>query len=300
MKIMKLLDDYNIPYTTAGNSRNVQRGWIGLTCPFCDDHSDHLGYNVDEDIGFNCWRCGTHGIYDTLSKLLNIPKKQVRSLINSYGGRQGFSGNNKVIKIGTKTHNLPPITTKLLSNHKKYLRSRRFDPDYIEKEWGVMGTGPYAELDGIDFKHRIIIPIYWNGKRVSFQSRDVTKKAEQAYITCSKEREIIHHKDIIYGPKTINSDIGIIVEGVTDVWRLKYNTYATLGIKFTLKQVRIISKMFKKVFIIFDSESQAIRQAEKLETELNFRGVETQIIKMKNDPASLDQTEADELVKSIL
>lgn len=299
MRIKDLLSDYDIPYD-EGSTKNVQEGWIGIQCPFCDDTSNHLGYNIEEDKGFNCWKCGYHSPVDTIKELLSVSRRRAYSLIKAYGGQSISHEANKIVKVGLKAHNLPPSTGELGSLHKRYLKSRGFDPEKIANIWGVMGTGPFSKMDNTDYKHRLVIPIFWDGMRVSFQTRDVTRKAGIKYITCPEEREIIHHKNIVYGLQEYLGDTGIVTEGVTDVWRLGTNSCATFGINYTLKQVRVISKIFKKVFIIFDNDKKARKQAEKLEAELKFRGTDAINITIEDDPGSLSQEEADNLVKELI
>jgi len=44
--VEQFLYDYSVSYTTSG--KNVSQGWIGVQCPFCDDHSSHGGFNINE------------------------------------------------------------------------------------------------------------------------------------------------------------------------------------------------------------------------------------------------------------
>ena len=89
------------------------------------------------------------------------------------------------------------------------------------------------------------------------------------------------------------------MEGITDVWRLGSAAFATFGIEFTQEQVREIKKHFDEVFVIFDDEPQAVRQALKMVAELRFRGVRAQHVPIVGDPGGMSQTDADNLVKSL-
>jgi DNA primase len=155
-------------------------------------------------------------------------------------------------------------------------------------------------LDGANFKHRILAPIDWKGETVSWQTRDITNKATNKYITCSKPREIIHHKHILYGKTEKWKDVGFLVEGITDVWRLGSLAFATFGIKYKPAQLRIIAKQFKRVFILFDSDPQAIIQAQKIKADLIFRNVGAIIIPMESDPGAMKQKDANNLIKDLL
>jgi DNA primase len=190
----------------------------------------------------------------------------------------------------------------LQSNHRHYLESRDFDPDLLEREWNLLGTGPYSVLDHINYKHRIIIPFFWDGEEVSFDSRDITDKDPGRYKACPKDRELIPHKNILYGKQSQWKDTGICVEGPTDVWRLGVHSFATSGIKYTSKQVRLMSKSFKRIWVMFDNDPQAIIQAKKLTAELRFRGVEAMLIEsiIASDPGSMKQKDANYLIKQLI
>ena len=161
-----------------------------------------------------------------------------------------------------------------------------------------------VNLKIINFKQRLVIPIYWNGRIVSFQTRDITDRSGVKYIACPKYREIIHHKHILY-VNPINWEImkggrGVVVEGVTDVWKLGDFSIATFGIKYKMEQVRILAKHLKEIVIIYDFENQAQQQADVLIKQLEFRGVQVAKEKIENDPGSLSYDDAKHLMKQIM
>ena len=170
----------------------------------------------------------------------------------------------------------------------------------LRMNWDIRSTGPISLLDGINYSHRILIPIYWENKQVTFQARDVTDKHPLKYMACPKNRELIHHKHIVYRHPEAQNDIGIAVEGVTDVWRFGKVAFATFGIEYTRQQVRLIAGLYKEVIVIFDDEPQAQRKAKELVADLQFRGVPARSIIIKGDPGSMSQKEANKLLKQIL
>ena len=180
MDIIQFYKDYEISYWTRG--KNTTKGWVNVQCIFCEDDSNHLGYNLVEDKGFRCWICGFHRVDDTIAELAGVSIKKARQIIKRYEGISQADIEPKK-EIGTKPFQLPSGTTQLKKLHRVYLKERGFDPDDLKEKWGLKGTGPVGFLDHYDFKLRLIIPIYWNGKMVSFQSRDVTNKANLNYIT---------------------------------------------------------------------------------------------------------------------
>jgi DNA primase len=93
----------------------------------------------------------------------------------------------------------------------------------------------------------------------------------------------------------------ICVEGITDVWRLgPAAAFAVFGITYTPYQVRAISKLFDEVIILFDPESQAQKQAKKLEYDLLGKNVKAWRVTRDTDPGDMTQADANHLVKQLL
>jgi hypothetical protein len=308
MDIERLYYDYNIDFLTEGH-KHCRTNWVHTPCPFCTGNPGyHLGFNMVGDY-FVCWRCGWKPIPLAISKLTRLPEVEVRKIIKGYGIIS--SGTHlEVLPVPKQPHLLPSHTEPMNQYHKKYLKKRGFDPEKLEREWNLMGTGPIATLDNgkegkeqklINYKSRVLIPYIWNNQQVSFDARDITDKSPYKYLACPLAREVIPHKDILYGNQEKWGNKGICVEGTTDVWRLGGKAFATSGIKFTTPQVRAISKVFKRVFIIFDGEeAEAIKQARKLKRQLEFHGVKAFIEKIEGDPGSMKQDDANHLVKTLL
>jgi hypothetical protein len=310
MDIIQFYTDYNIPHFTEGY-KQCRPGFVNIDCPFCTGNpGPHLSYNLDQDF-YVCWRCGWKPIELTISKLLGVSEKEARSISKQYGGKTFHK--EPVVLLNTKPFKLPSNSLPLQTSHKKYLESRNFDPDKLEKEFGLLGTGPISRIKdkdySIDYRFRIVIPFYWKGNIVSFDARDITDQHISKYMACPKDREIMPHKSILYMSRLLRQEkfeTGICVEGPSDVWRLGRSSFATSGIGFTTDQVHLISKMFKRVAVIFDGPSTTSKElaahekATILIGELKFRGVNAFRVEIKGDPGSMEQKEADYLVKQIL
>jgi len=300
MDIIKLYQDFSIPYQTEGH-KHCRPGWVNIECPLCTGEHEglHLGFHLDGNY-YSCYRCGGNSIYKVLSALLKITNyKELKAIIERYD-TVILKSKEPLVKMRAKAHRLPSNCEPLQANHRHYLEKRGFDPDYLESTWGLLGTGVYSKLDNIDYKHRIIIPFYWEGKQVSFDSRDITGKDPGRYKACPKDRELIEHKHILYGKQTEWKDSIILVEGCTDVWRLGVKSASVSGIKFTPKQVRVIAQIFKRVAVCFDDDPQAKIQANKMIAELKFRGVDAFRVDIEGDPGSMKQEDADYLVKQLI
>ena len=298
MRILDLYRDFNLDFKTEGH-KHCREGWVNVECPFCTGNPGyHLGFELQQEY-FYCWRCGFHPVVPTLSKLLNLPVFKVKGIIKEYGGKSVLM---HTIKEPDKLpFKLPTGTSELMQPHLRYLEKRGYNSLKIIEDWKIKGTGPHAILDKLNYKNRIIVPIYWNGLLVSFVARSINPKDAYRYLVCPKDREIVFHKNILYGNQRKWKRVGICVEGVTDVWRLGGNAFATFGIEFKRKQVREMVRAFDFIYVMYDNESQANVQAEKLMAELNFAGVKTKRIHAPTkDPGSMNQDDADYLVKQLM
>jgi len=304
MDIESLYRDHNIDYVSDSGHRHARQGWVNTSCPFCTGNPGyHLGYDTHGK-KFVCYRCGGHSAQNTISELLHVTYKEAKKLLKQYGAHIGRQ-HKMTHKIRTMSFKLPSNAEELQERHIKYLIKRKFDPDYLIKEFKLLGTGMMSKLKAKDdkilnYKHRIIIPFYWDNEIVSFDSRDITEKAINKYQACPLERELIEHKHILYGRQDKWNDTAVCLEGPTDVWRMGFNSFATSGIKYTPKQLRLIAKLFKRVPVIFDDEPQAIKQADKLVSDLKFRGVDAFRVDIQGDPGGLEQSEADYLMKQLI
>lgn len=301
MSLIDLYNEFGINYATEEHP-SVSRGWVGVHCPFCSGSQDyHLGAHL-QTWGFNCWRCGKHQTVDVLVTLLGVSEARARSLIRQYregGAETERRETNKHIQI--KPFKLPSFTGPLQVGHEIYLEKRGFDPFKLEKQWGLLGTGPVSMLDHVSYKFRIVAPIMWDGQQVSFQARDYTGKADRKYMACVPEREFKSHKTILYGQQKAWGETGICVEGITDVWRLGPKAFATFGIEYTTEQVLAINDHFSRVVILFDPEPQAQSQARELASRLRACGTDTVIERLTGtDPGGMAQDDADALVRDLL
>jgi hypothetical protein len=299
MRILELYSDFHIDHATEGY-KHCRPGWVNVPCPFCTGNEGmHLGYNMEEDY-YNCWRCGGKFPDKVIARLLTISIPEARKLIKQYGGTSHRSRKEPKAKINLTPFKYPSGEIKLKSNHKRYLVGRGFDPEHLEAVWGVSGTGPVAYLDGTNYSHRILAPITWGGREVSFQTRHMKSTPEFKYLACPMAREIIHHQRILYGKPLEWGRRGVCVEGITDVWRLGVRSFAVFGIDYTPYQAEEIKRHFDEVIILFDPDPQARKQAEKLRDKLEYYRLKCHIEDIQQDPGSMSQDDANHLMKQLL
>lgn len=291
MDIREFLDKNGIEYKTEG--KNVSAKWLGICCPFCNDFSFHGGIKPSNPVWFSCWRCGNFHLNRVISSILHLSYRESQKRIDEAELSQNIPEKQE---YGSKPFSLPYGCSSMKHTHKGYLKERKFDPDILEREYNLLGTNHQG-----DYPHRIIAPIFFNGRIVSFQGRDITDKQRERYKACVNEKEIIHHKNILYNIDNAKKYKSCIVtEGITGVWRLGEQAVCTFGIKYTLAQAELLRK-FKKILILFDEDNKARQQADKLQCYLETFNVEVINMVMTDgrDSGELTVKETKQLIQEI-
>lgn len=295
------LQDYRINYYEGDyHHPHCRPGWIQIECPICSGNPGlHLGFNIQDGYAV-CWRCGFKNIDYIIRALTGCSYSEATRIRRKYGGEKIIRRYERAPKENPKINvKFPPGTKKINTRHKRYLESRNFDPNEIIMQWDIKGTGRL----GRD-KNRIIVPIYFNDALCSYTGRSIIEiDGIERYITCDKDNERRHHKYCLYGYDKVPFNTVLIVEGVTDVWRMGIGTVGTFGIKFTKTQVLLIANKFKKAFVLFDeTDPQAIEQGEKLTIELAALGCESEQIftGLDKDPGNFTNDEANYIIRELL
>jgi len=293
--IQAILDDLNIPYTTRG--KNVSQGWVGTQCPFpgCDDNSNHLGLNLDSPV-VSCFSCGRSGNYlSYLAAKLNSWNKALE-VIKKHTPRELKKQHLRIEKSRINQVTLPPEATKTPSKYQKqYIKGRGYDLKELEILYDFYYCGPIG-----DWKNRIIIPVYYHNKLVTFSSIDIADNSKLRYKHESKERSIIHCRELLYGMEQIaNKSIVMVVEGFFDKARIVQNCVSTMGTLVTETQLQLLTK-FKKVITVFDGDSAGRKNSKKIADNLSvFTEVERVLLPKEKDPDSLGCQDIKELQNMI-
>ena len=315
VNIKDYLRSRNIPFWTEG--KNVKDGWVNIQCPFCDDRSNHLG--ISPTGGINCWRCPTTGTIiklvmklegvnlpiavERLRNFLGVPDaverlqnfKTYQNIDKNFEGvlpmnkaprTQNFKSVNDIFSAEKISHELYPA-------YADYLTSRKFDPYYLQTKYKLHSGGSIGK-----YKNRIIIPFFLHGKMITFTSRDITNRSSVPYLHLPEIEVGTSPKLEIYNIDSCKDTI-IVVEGPIDVWRIGDGCGATSGIKFTHKQVLILSQ-FKRVFILYDAEEEAQTQALRLANNLSMKVPHVENISLsEGDPGELNEEDVKHLRKEI-
>jgi len=294
---LQFCKDYNIDYQIIAD------GWVNVECPICRHHGDRGykgGFNIYGGY-FNCWACGGHNLNTVIMELLGIQYHEVENVLAPYLNQLSV---RKQLNKKTSTVNKIELPIDTLDDHcKRYLIKRNYDPELIEEKYKVTGTpliGPWAG--------RLIIPIYYNKKLVSFQGRSLYSKAKckelniLRYKTLEPEASVVNPKTVLYNLDNCTKDYGALFEGAFDVWRFGNNCMATLGTSTTPEQHILLAERFKKLFIIFDPEKEAQERAEKLARQVSaLGGINVEVIntELKHDPGDMSNKEVNYIKKEL-
>lgn len=286
--------DFGVNNKSEGH-KHTRHGWVNSPCPFCMGNAGyHLGFNLSADF-FRCWRCGFHSTTEVIREIAGVSWGKAKDLLKEYytGTRQ--VGEWKRKKAGATQLHFPAGTGEMGPPEMLYLARRDFDPDRTTDTWRLKATGPIG-----DYRLRIIAPIRYNGKLVSYQGRDRTDKQPLKYKACAIEQEVIHHKEILYGLDEVPGREAILVEGITDVWRLGPGAVAGFGIEMKQSQILLLAEKFSKIYVMFDDDPQAIKEAREIAYNLAMVGTDTELCFIKGDPGALDQATADKYVRQLI
>jgi len=274
--IQDLLREWGVPYVEAGG-RHTREGWIGTDCPQCGPNSNkfHLGFNLAGRYFF-CWRCGWLPARKVLT-LWRVPEEGIRLFGETRPVRQ-------VKQPVAGRLREPAGRGPLLSVHRSYLERRGFDPEELERIWGLEALGPWA----LRLSWRIYIPIFHRGQRVSWTTRAVGGKVQPRYISAAPAEEAVPHKSLVYGLDFCRDSI-VVVEGPTDVWRIGPGAGPLMGAAYTPSQVKLIAQIPRR-FILLDRD--AYRVARRLAGELGaFPGRTVLLESRAEDPGTLGERE---------
>jgi hypothetical protein len=288
LDLKQVASQLGLRYLTEGDV-HCSPGWLQFQCPYCQDRKYHLGYNLGQGY-FHCWACGGRPLFQTLALLLHLPEQAVREVCKAYLKPDGNRLKTAQVAPGS-TISLPPNTVPLEEPHKRYLLSRGFDLGELIKVWNVQGTSWWGP-----FTWRILIPIYFGGRLISYTLRAIDKEDNPKYWTHRKGSTST--REVLFGWDLLKAKKAVVVEGPFDAMRLGPGAVATLGLGFSKEQVNLLG-MLDSLFIIFDAERGAYQRAKKMGRKLAGI-VETEIIQLdKGDPADLEQKQADNIMDEL-
>lgn len=298
-----------ITILSHGN-HHCRQGWRQLCCPFCieGDSSYHLGYSLEGN-SFVCYKCGWHPIYTVVAALLDCNFTQAREyerkIFKTFYRKKGdASASSSLDSFESASGNMltrvkVPSSGNIIEMREPYIYLRKRFRWMSEVEFKAMivtyqitATNTSASA----YRGRIVFPNIYNGKIVSFQTRDYTNHSRAKYITAKPEEELIHHKDFLWGLDRVQTDKVVVCEGVMDALSGGDGFLHTHGIKWT-EQQSVCLRSFRQVYVCYDKEDQALEQARNLAHDLESYTKVT-IVKLKDgkDLNSTSNSEREDVI----
>ena len=278
-------EDRNIPYSTEG--KNVTENWVNIECPFpfCDDPSNHMGINLESKL-FSCWTCGEKGGMDRLiQEIEGCTWSESQTILSQFQENiyKDIPLDVKYPETGSKTVRsrdikdiLSPFSDEFPKIHLNYLKGRDFDPEILIPKYRLKACYNVGK-----YKFRIIAPVIMNNEIVSFVGMDVTRQAKVPYKNASDSESVIPIKSCLYNLDNANETV-ILVEGITDVWRIGDGSIGTLGKKVTKEQINLLVKSnVKQVYLLPDFD--AIELWKQLAIEISPLFDHVELLELNSD-----------------
>lgn len=304
------LDEYQVDVTLEG--KNIGRGYVGVTCPFCGDNRNHFGIHLEKKFG-TCFKCKggmntvylvkyfgnfktfdeaeefildklDEGDYDVVTKVTDIIKSKKKETPYKPTAKDSFPWDSY------------SITNKVLKRN-KYIRN--FFKDRKLYLWHVPRYNLRLGGSNSEYQGYIIFPVYYRNKIVTYQARQVLTK---------RYHNPEHLGRYIYGENEIKKGKPLIlVEGFLDM--IRFDSYIRINhpddISITTGFVKMISKdqiqriinaKPSKVIVIFDADSWFDYGRIKDEVPMN---VDFIILPKGKDPNDLTWNELHSVFKEI-
>lgn len=300
MTIQEYLRDRNVKFREKG--KNIGSGYLGVQyCPFCSISGFHGGINLKYPI-YSCWACGKHSLTKFIRTIESCSWQKANKIVKQlYPDRIEEEEDKYVEKDESKFKQLlSQFSNKFSKVHKRYLEERGFDFDTLRNKYNLLCCNDYP----LEFNYRIIAPVMINEKTVNFIGRDVTGRSTEKYLVCPDRFSLMPKKKLLYNLDSVTNKI-IIVEGITDVWKLGNGSVATLSMDWTRDQVLELCELeLKAAFVIYDNEPRAQLRAQKLCNTLsilcNIDHVERIELDGVKDPGELSEADIRYLRKELL
>lgn len=276
--LVELFTELEVKHWTSG--KNVSDGWVGIRCIFCNDSSNHLGVSLQHG-NYSCWKCGSTGSLKNLLIAMGCSIYDARDLVRKHSTETHLRYAQE--KQRAEKLHIEGFQQALRLVQREYLYNRRFDPDYLQQKYKIMGGTPLMGK----WKWRIIVPVIMQQEMYTFTGMAIGGQ-DPKYLHCAEKDSVLPAKECLYNWDSVTGDQIGICEGVTDVWRMGDGFVATFGTKVTHHQIRrIVEGRFRRAFILFDAD--APREASRLAAQLASYDIDVEVVDLgSGDPDDLE------------
>ena len=282
--IADYFEEKGMEYWLSG--KNVSAGWVAIQCIYCVDSSNHLGIELATG-RVSCWLCGGHGkVVNLLMDIEGCSYGEAKKILDKWWGDDSEVG-LRLPPSPTPLPGrvvLPPLIKSWPQKYIDYLRGRQYDPSTLIKKYKLMPTHRFGS-----YGFRIIAPFFVDRVMVGFTAVDVTGKKEAKYKDSAIEGSVIQPSHCLYNIDGVRSGgKAVIVEGVTDVWRIGDGAVALGTNKINdFQLLQLIKKDVRKVLILLDSD--ASKQADAVQAAV------AATMTMQIDVGTLDRDDPDKM-----
>lgn len=316
----QFLDSNHIFYATSGP--NVSRGHVAVRCPFCGpaDHSQHMSINLKHG-GWNCWRNDNHSgkspVY-LVQALISCSRERAQSIVGeAIFIPDDFLGTVRDLiaptqKVVQRQIELPAEFKSFGARHatakryERYLLKRGYTLGQIVRMTQRYGLR-YAAIG--KFKGRIIFPVKFEGKLMTYTGRTVYPDVELRYKTLSYDPELeevpavgpISDYLLFYDKLKKNKDDAdtlVFCEGPFDALKVNvlgrpYGIAATCFFTASPSQAQIdlageLVSVFKRRYLMLDRGTLATALRTQMDMSTLIHRVLTLPERIK-DPGDLDE-----------
>ena len=295
---LRLLDDYNFSYIESHSI--LTKDYVGIdTCIHCGATGGGKPYMAVARTytATACYICHTNDFYSFVKAVTGVTDYDgLKGIYKKYGDNVGFSHNRaQEVEVQRPTTLEIPGTTKLIKPAKEYLEDRGYDATFIWGKYGLKSTRYESRVP-----YRIVIPIKFNNREISYTARSYVKGVEPRYISCEGINEITPHKEVFYGIDNVKGRNVVVVEGGgPDVWRAGNGFIGSFGTEITQQQILLLASRFDNIYFLFDSgESEAQKHAYNAGVILESVGKHCETIEFDEDldPDDFFKLNPDELI----
>ena len=260
----------------AENMEYRQQQWkddeVSISCinPECDNHFRRrmkMSVNIEKQKAF-CFKCGASydnaisfvAAFEEISRFQAMKRVMGSRPKREYGpdrlirALEGLHANPEESEPEEERPVVLPVHRPLEPDDLafRYLAGRGFDARVID-QFGLslcMKPGP--------FMGRILIPVYQDGKLISYQGRTIVEGMKPKYLFPT---DVPFHNGLYNWDMASRHDWVVLVEGVTDLWRMWLrgypNTAATFGKTLKQEQFRLLvgRPEIKTVVFFWDGEA---------------------------------------------
>jgi len=243
--VERFLSNSSLEYRTKGV--NVPKEAVNIKCIYCGEQRFHLVIRKRMNYG-NCWVCKVRkSVVEIVKDIAGCTWNEARQIV--FGDRIaasmllafGEQEEKQVVSICKLPKFTYPLSDEQWANRlyrtaRNYLDRRSVceaDITEFDLHYGVEGEQAY----------RVVIPMYFGGKLVTYTGRDWTERSELRYRACPTDLCVLLPTDFLYGYDTFVGHRAIVVEGAFDKIATGKQALAASTNKLSSKQKAMIARL---------------------------------------------------------